>query len=105
MAHLAMRTNAGGVAAAKTPSPSRLASAPLRVLLAESGARIVDTSITDDAFLGAVMRHRSGPISIVLPSGRSAVERDTMVRYLIGKILSSKTPTGPAGDTKPGALS
>lgn len=72
------------------PTPSRLASAPLRDLLAESGVRIVDTSITDENFFGAVMRHGSGPIGIVLPAGRSAVERDTTIRYLIGKILADE---------------
>ncbi|GGU91142.1 hypothetical protein GCM10010275_30290 [Streptomyces litmocidini] len=67
----------------------RLLSAPLPELLASSNAQIVDSSITDAGFYGAAVQRRDGGISLHLPKGRSAAERDVMVRSLVGRLISA----------------
>ncbi|MFC8009127.1 hypothetical protein [Streptomyces cinereoruber] len=67
----------------------RLLSAPLPELLASSNAEIVDSSIQDAGFYGAAVHRRDGGISLHLPKGRSAAERDVMVRQLVGRLVSA----------------
>jgi hypothetical protein len=90
-------------ATAPTPptlSVAHLLSAPLSQLLTETGARLVDSSIRDREFLGAVTQHRrDGQINIVLPAGRSRRERDTMARYLLGKLLGADITDLPGATT------
>lgn len=68
------------------PSIDYLMTAPLAALLAAPGVRLVATAITDREFTGYVFRTDSRVI-LGLPAGRSALERDCMVRYLIGHAL------------------
>lgn len=91
-------------ATAQPPSVAHLLSAPLPQLLDETGAQIVDSSIRDDEFLGAVAQRRNGPISIVLPAGRSCTEHDTMARYLLGKLLGSPITDLPGAQTTVAAV-
>ncbi|PVC73492.1 hypothetical protein [Streptomyces sp. CS081A] len=72
------------------PTPltvDRLLSAPLPELLASSGAEIIDSSIQDAGFYGAAVQRRDGGISLHLPTGRSAAERDIMARQLVGRLI------------------
>lgn len=65
----------------------RLSSAPLPELLAEANAEIFESSITDDTFLGAVATLPGGRIHLHMPPGRPAVEREQMVRELVGRLI------------------
>ncbi|MZE56143.1 hypothetical protein GTY86_33715 [Streptomyces sp. SID5770] len=76
-------------ATSNTLTVDRLLSAPLPELLASSNAEIVDSSIQDAGFYGAAIHRRDGGISLHLPKGRSAAERDVMVRQLVGRLLSA----------------
>ena len=64
-----------------------LLDAPLPQLLAELGAALVESSITDAAFYGAVVQRRDGQLILSMPVGRSAFERDTVARMLLGRAL------------------
>ena len=75
---------------------ARLLSAPLPELLAEAGAEIVDSSIRDTEFYGAAVQRRGEPIRLLLPTGRTARERDTMARVLVGKLLGTDLKPLPA---------
>lgn len=68
-------------------TPDRLLSAPLPELLTAANAEIVDTSVTDETFSGWVVKPHVGASLVVLPNGRSARERDAMVRILVGQLL------------------
>lgn len=76
-------------AASVTPalSPARLLGAPFPELLAELDVLLVDSSITDAGFLGAVVQRRDGQLILAMPVGRSAFERDTAARMLLGEAL------------------
>ncbi|WP_329114508.1 hypothetical protein [Streptomyces sp. NBC_01353] len=75
------------------PSAARLVTAPLPELLAEANAQIFETSVADDTFYGEVVRPHAGAAIVCLPKGRSARERDTMARILVGRLLG--TPMAP----------
>lgn len=99
MANVVMRTSAdANVSASKSSplTPARLFSVPLPELLAESNAEIVDSSITDAEFFGAAVQRRGEPIRLLLPTGRSARERDTMIRMLVGRLVGADLKTLPA---------
>lgn len=68
-------------------SPARLMGAPLPQLLTEADAEIYDSSITDSSFFGAAIERKDGHIALAMPSGRDEVERDTVARILLGKVL------------------
>ena len=74
----------------------RLFSAPLPELLAETDAVIVESSITDDEFFGAVTALPGGRIQLYMPAGRDAVERDHMVRVLVGRLVGASLAPLPA---------
>ena len=79
----------------------RLLSAPLPELLAEVGAEIVDTSVTDDTFFGQVVKPRTGTALLCMPKGRSAFERDTIARILVGKLVGAPMrPVPPSLDVR-----
>lgn len=68
-------------------SPARLLGAPLPQLLTEADAEIYDSSITDAGFFGAAIQRKDGHIALAMPPARDAVERDTIARILLGKVL------------------
>lgn len=72
-----------------------LLAAPLDDLLAEAGAEIFDSSITDATFFGAVVRRSSGELVLAMPTGRSELEHDTMARYLLAQALDIDLPKLP----------
>lgn len=76
-------------------SPERVLDAPLSDLLADAGAEIVDSSITDRGFFGAVVQRKSGETYLSMPMGRSDLERDTVARYLIAQIFDVDLPRLP----------
>lgn len=72
--------------AAKSVTPGLL-DAPLPDLLAAHDVELVDSSITDAGFFGALVERRDGSRVLSMPVGRSAFERDTAARMLLGEAL------------------
>lgn len=66
---------------------SRILSAPLPELLVEAGAQLVDSSIPDEKFLGAVVQRGDGSLLLSMPAGRDSVERSVIARGLIANAL------------------
>ncbi|MEU7032701.1 hypothetical protein ABZ958_03320 [Streptomyces sp. NPDC046237] len=81
------------VPATSNDRPSRLATAPLPELLAEANATIVIAPKRYTDFEGLALTAPSGENQIVLPRGRSARQRDTLARLLVGRLLG--TPMAP----------
>lgn len=76
-------------------TPDRVLDTPLPDLLAETGVQVVDSSITDREFFGAVVQHRDGDLILAMPTGRSELEHDTVARYLLAQAFDvdlSKLP-------------
>ncbi|MFE2486007.1 hypothetical protein ACFXGR_22455 [Streptomyces mirabilis] len=74
-------------APASSVTPTRLLDAPLPQLLDELDVLLVDSSITDRGFFGAVVERRDGQLILAMPAGRSTFERDTVARMLLGEAL------------------
>lgn len=80
----------------ETPvTPDRILDAPLPDLLAETGVEILDSSITDRSFFGAVVQRKSGETYLAMPAGRSELEHDTVARYLIAQAFDVDLPELP----------
>lgn len=77
-------------------SPERLLDAPLSELLAETSVLLVDSSITDREFFGAVVQRKDGQLVLSMPVGRSEFERDTTARMLLGEALGIRVAPIPA---------
>ena len=69
------------------PNVDHLLDAPLPQLLDELGVLLVDSSITDSGFVGAVVQRRDGQLILSMPVGRPEVERDTAARMLLAEAL------------------
>jgi hypothetical protein len=80
-------------AASATPD---LLDAPLADLLAAHCVELVDSSITDAAFFGALVERRDGTLILSMPVGRSTFERDTAARMLLAEGLGLEAPPLPA---------
>ncbi|MEV5347158.1 hypothetical protein [Streptomyces achromogenes] len=83
-------------AAQRKPSPDRLLDAPLGDLLAETGAEVIDSTIADAGFFGAVVQRKNGQLLLAMPTGRSELEHDTMARYLLAQVFDVDLPKLPA---------
>ncbi|GGV91796.1 hypothetical protein [Streptomyces massasporeus] len=77
-------------------SPDYLLDAPLTQLLAETGVELVDSSIADREFFGAVVQRKNGDVLLAMPTGRSELEHDTVARYLLAQIFDVDVPKLPA---------
>lgn len=77
-------------------SPERLLDAPLSELLDELDVSLVDSSITDAGFFGAVVQRRDGQLVLAMPSGRTDFERDTTARMLLGEALGVEMAPPPS---------
>ena len=64
----------------------RLLTAPIEQLLADSGAIVHESRITDREFYGAAVVHTGRPI-LLMPAARTELERDIITRYLLGQAL------------------
>jgi hypothetical protein len=73
-----------------------LLDAPLPQLLAELDVELVDSSIADAGFFGALVECRDGSRVLSMPVGRSAFERDTAARMLLAEGLGLEAPPVPA---------
>lgn len=71
----------------KMPTVARLLDAPLPQLLAELDILLVDSSITDPGFIGAVVQRRDGSLVLSMPPGRPRLERDTVARAMLGQAI------------------
>lgn len=80
----------------KSATTGRLLNAPLPHLLAELDVELVDSSITDAGFFGALVERRDGSRILSMPVGRSAFERDTAARMLLAEGLGLEAPPVPA---------
>lgn len=76
-------------------SPAQVLDAPLDALLATAGVEIVDSSINDRGFFGAVVQRKTGETYLTMPTGRSELEHDTVARYLIAQAFSVDLPQLP----------
>ncbi|MEE1813525.1 hypothetical protein PUR59_00470 [Streptomyces sp. SP18ES09] len=86
-------------ATSNTLTVDRLLSAPLPELLAEVGAELVDAPATDETF--GRIEGRIGAARLTMPTGRSAFERDTIVRILVGKLAGAPMrPVPPSLDVR-----
>lgn len=83
-------------ASCATLTAARLMDAPLADLLAETGVDIIDSSITDREFFGAVVQRGSGALLLTMPAGRSELEHDTVARYLLAQVFDVDLPELPA---------
>jgi hypothetical protein len=77
-------------------SPAQVLDAPLDDLLATAGVEMVDSSITDRTFFGAVVQRKSGELLLAMPAGRSELEHDTVARYLLAQVFDVDLPQLPA---------
>jgi hypothetical protein len=77
-------------------STDRLLDAPLDELLVELDVELVDSSISDVGFFGALVERRDGSRMLSMPPGRSAFERDTTARMLLAERFGLDTPPVPA---------
>jgi hypothetical protein len=66
--------------ARKTPTAERLLDAPLPDLLADLDAELVESSITDPGFIGALLELPDGSLVLSMPPGRPRLERDCVAR-------------------------
>lgn len=82
-------------AASVTPTVDRLLGAPLDDLLAETGVKVLASSITDRAFFGAVVQRNDGQMLLAMPGGRSELEHDTVARYLLAQAFDLDLPDLP----------
>lgn len=82
-------------ASSVTLTPDRILDSPLADLLATAGVEIVDSSITDAEFFGAVVQRKSGGTYLAMPTGRSVTEHDTIARYLIAQAFHVDLPQLP----------
>ena len=93
--HTLLRDATMPPAAYVTPDAARLLDAPLDDLLAETGVDLVDSSITDREFFGAVVQRKSGEVYLTMPTGRSELEHDTVARYLLAQVFDVGLPKLP----------
>jgi len=76
-------------------STDHLLDTPLPRLLAELDVELVESSITDAGFFGALVERRDGSRVLSMPVGRSAFERDTAARMLLAEGLGLDAPPVP----------
>ncbi|KAB1973069.1 hypothetical protein [Streptomyces triticiradicis] len=68
-------------------SPARLLSTPLPELLDDLGAELVESSITDPTFVGALVQRHDGSLILSMPPGRPRRERDCVARAMLGRMV------------------
>ncbi|MFD9276872.1 hypothetical protein ACFWD7_06215 [Streptomyces mirabilis] len=74
------------------PTTDHLLDAPLPQLLADLDVLLVDSSITDRGFFGAVVQRKTGELLLAMPAGRSELEHDTVARYLLAQVFDVDLP-------------
>ncbi|OEJ57764.1 hypothetical protein BGM19_07060 [Streptomyces agglomeratus] len=67
------------------PTIDRLCTAPLGELIAETNVQLIDSSIDDESFFGAVVVRPRKRTVLLMPTQRSEIENDVITRYLIGQ--------------------
>jgi hypothetical protein len=75
---------------------ARLLDAPLPQLLADLDVELVESSITDPGFIGAVVQRRDGSLVLSMPPGRPRLERDSVARAMLGQAIG--VPLSPLPD-------
>jgi hypothetical protein len=91
-----MQQSTSTMPARRVSVSTSLLDAPLPQLLAELDVELVDSSITDTGFFGALVERRDGTRLLSMPVGRSAFERDTAARMLLAEGLGLDAPPVPA---------
>lgn len=77
------------------PSASEILDTPLPRLLARTNVEVLDSSISDRSFFGAVVERKGGKLLLAMPTGRSEREHDTVARYLLAKVFKVDLPDLP----------
>ena len=89
-------TLAQGCAIPQKTTTADLFDAPLADVLAANRVELVDSSLTDATFFGALVERRDGTRILSMPPGRSAFERDTAARMLLAQGLGLDAPPVPS---------
>lgn len=76
-------------------SPAQVLDSPLGDLLATAGVELIDSTIADRTFFGAVVQRKTGETLLTMPTGRSELEHDTVARYLIAQAFDVELPDLP----------
>jgi hypothetical protein len=79
----------------RRPTAAEILDTPLPDLLAGTGAEVIDSSIEDRGFFGAVVQRKTGEIALAMPTGRSELEHDTVARYLLAQVFDVDLPRMP----------
>jgi hypothetical protein len=88
MSESAMTATAPSILTAQSDiTIDRLLHDPLPDLFAEANVKVVESSITDERFCGAVVVRDGKPTALYMPAGRSEIENNVIARFLIGKAL------------------
>lgn len=77
------------------PSAFEILDTPLPRLLARTNVEVLDSSISDRSFFGAVVERKGGKLLLSMPTGRSEREHDTVARYLLAKVFKVDLPDLP----------
>jgi hypothetical protein len=64
-------------------------------VLDRANVEVLDSSISDCSFFGAVMERKGGQLLLAMPTGRSKREHDTVARYLLAKAFAVDLPDLP----------
>ncbi|MFJ7963168.1 hypothetical protein [Streptomyces sp. NPDC096324] len=90
-----MQSTATRVPARSAITTERLLTAPLPQLLADAGATLVESSITEHGFTGYA-HQEGGRLLLAMRRGQPAFERDCVARALLGDVLGVPLPELPA---------
>ncbi|MFD8771400.1 hypothetical protein [Streptomyces sp. NPDC059916] len=71
---------------------THLLDVPLPDLLAQTGVKVIDSSIGDYRFHGAVVQRKTGELLLAMPAGRSEREHDAAARYLLAQVFDVDLP-------------
>jgi hypothetical protein len=88
-----MQTTVSALPARRTITAARLLDAPLDDLLLELDVKLHLSQITDSGFIGALIQLPDGTLVLSMPPGRPRLERDTVARAMLGRVIG--VPLGP----------
>jgi len=71
----------------RRPTTTEMLDTPLPQLLAELDVELVESSITDPGFIGALLELPDGTLVLSMPPGRPRLERDCVARAMLGRAV------------------
>ncbi|WP_420032278.1 hypothetical protein ACN2WE_05290 [Streptomyces sp. cg28] len=91
-----MKSSVSALPARRRITRDALLYAPLPRLLAALDIEVVDSSITDREFLGALVQRRDGQLILAMPAARCTFEHDSAARMLLAEGLGIPASALPA---------